>query len=339
MTKCKVCEGCGAVLQTFDKNKEGFVKRKMIEEARKCERCFKISNYGEQITVVKEDEFYSDILRQVNNTNDLVVYVMDVLDVGKFNDIIRHLNNPFILAVTKVDLIPKSVKPNKLKAKIKEECDLDNNIRTCLISSNKNIGCDELYKVINQHKLSKDVYFIGKTNSGKSTLINKLMKNYSEWDSSITTSHQPNTTLNLIRTRLNDELTLVDTPGIIDDSSLTSIMDIKALKRIMPKKEIKPITYQLKTGKTISIDNLMRMEYVEGELNSFTFYMPNQVKIERINTITNLTNKKLPTRIIEVKSGQDVCINGLGWIKVVKSAKLLIYIDERVKITVRNALI
>ena len=340
MSKPLKCKGCGVTLQSFDKNKEGFItKKKLLAKADKCERCFKIKNYGENITIEKDNEYYLDILKKVSSTDDLVVYVMDVLDISKFNDIIKYLKNPFILVVTKTDLIPKSVKENRLKSKIKEECNLDKCIKTCLVSSTKNSGLDKLFKAINLHKKSKSVYFIGKTNSGKSSLINKLVKNYGEKESLITTSPQPNTTLNMIRVKLNDELTLVDTPGIVDNSSIASLVDSKSLKKILPKKEIKPVTYQLVPGKTIKIDDLMRMEYVEGQDNSFTFYMSNQVKIERINTETNLANKELPKREIKVNAGQDLCINGLGWIKIVNPAKLLIYIDENVEITVRDSLI
>ena len=49
-----------------------------------------------------------------------------------------------------------------------------------------------------KYKNSSNVYFVGYTNSGKSTLINKIIYNYSDISSMITTSSLPNTTIDTI---------------------------------------------------------------------------------------------------------------------------------------------
>ena len=42
----KKCLGCGAFLQSEDKDKIGYVSKKNIDVSNYCERCFKLTNYG-----------------------------------------------------------------------------------------------------------------------------------------------------------------------------------------------------------------------------------------------------------------------------------------------------
>ena len=100
------------------------------------------------------------------------------------------------------------------------------------------------------------------TNSGKSTLINKLIKNYSNEDIEVTTSMYPSTTLNKIEIKLN-ELKIVDTPGLISSGSILNSLDLKNIKKITPKKEIKPRSYQLKGTGSLLIENYIRIDYKE----------------------------------------------------------------------------
>ena len=55
----------------------------------------------------------------------------------------------------------------------------------------------------------------------------------------------------------------------------------KLVKKISPKKEIKPRTYQLKKNQSIVIEDLIRIDYVEGERNSFTLFVSNDLKVKR----------------------------------------------------------
>ena len=63
----------------------------------------------------------------------------------------------------------------------------------------------------------------------------------------------PSTTLSKVTIDINEHLTLIDTPGLVDTKSLLNCVDPKLLKKISPKKEIKPRTYQLKAGQSSRI--------------------------------------------------------------------------------------
>jgi hypothetical protein len=336
----KKCLGCGSILQSDDKDKLGYIREDKILTASYCERCFKLTNYGEYKIVNTNGEEYIDIYKEINKTNDLVLFLADIFTLNSSLDMInKYINNKIILVITKYDIIPKSVKENKIKEKIKEYNFNKNIIDIIIVSSKTNYNIDHLYNEINNKKTSKNVYLVGNTNAGKSTLINKLITNYTDNSGVVTTSILPSTTINVNEIKLNDDLILIDTPGFIEKDNISNYIDPKKLKRVMPSSEIRPITYQLEEGKTLLIDDLARIEYVKGEKNSFTFYISNDIIVSRINTITNNRGKNLKCHNIDVKAGYDVIVNGLCFIKITKDAKLKVYTLDNVLVYKRKSLI
>lgn len=336
----KKCVGCGATLQFKNKNGVGYIKEEKYTDAIYCERCFKIMNYGDFRKIETTGEEYINIYKNINETDDLVLFLVDIFNINNsINMINKYINNNVILVLTKYDVIPKSVKENKIKSRIKEYNFNSNIIDIIFISSKNNYNIDLLFNKIIKEKKGKNVYITGNTNAGKSTLINKLMKNYSNNDSNVTTSILPSTTININKIRLNDDLILIDTPGFIEHDNISNFVSPKMLKSIMPNREIRPITYQIDKGKTLLIDNLLRIEYVNGEKNSFTFYISNDIIINRINTITNNRGKDLKLQTINVLGGSDVIVNGLCFIKITKNAVLNIYTIDGLGIYKRKSLI
>ena len=144
-----------------------------------------------------------------------------------------------------------------------------------VISANKNYNIDYLLKRIKYYQTSRNVYVVGHTNAGKSSLINKLIKNYSDREQELTMSPLPSTTLNTVNIEINDYLTIIDTPGLDDSGSITNHVDQAMVKKLSCKKEIKPRTYQLRKNQSIIIEDMVRIDYVEGERNSFTLFASN----------------------------------------------------------------
>jgi len=205
-----------------------------------------------------------------------------------------------------------------------------------VISANKNYNIDLLMKLIKKYKVSNNVYVVGRTNTGKSSLINRLIHDYSENCNELTISPLPSTTLNMIKVDLNKDLTLIDTPGLIDRGNISNYLDEKDIKKLINKKEIKPKTYQIKKGQCLIIDNLARVDYVDGEKNSFTLYIPNGIKVKRMNGNKHERLKDLSKSTYELKYREDIVLNGLGWIKVVSKGIIDVYIDKNVEVFVRH---
>jgi uncharacterized protein yqeH len=330
----KYCLGCGVKLQDENVLGEGYTTS--LDKSL-CQRCFRIKNYGEYQVVTKSNEEYLDILKGVGETKDLVLYIADLLNIEEDLLKIREIiPNKMILVLNKKDVLPKSVKEEKLVEYFKKHYDSFDEV--IVISSEKNYNIDYLLKQIKLYQTTNNVYVVGHTNAGKSTLINKLLKNYSDSTRELTISPLPSTTLDTVKIDINEYLTLIDTPGLVDSSSIVNYIDGDGLKKISPKKEIKPKTFQLKKGQSIIVDNFFRIDYVEGERNSFTFYVSNDLKVKRISTRHD-TLKDLQKRTYDMGYEQDLCINGLGFIKIVNKGIVDIYIDSKVSTYIRDALI
>lgn len=334
----KKCLGCGAVLQSYDNEKPGFIKEGLKEEKSICERCFRIKNYGDYKEIEKDIENYERIFNDISNKNDLVLFLCDIFTLDNSLNFINKFNKNVILVITKKDLLPKSVKEYKIINYIKNNYDIKFK-DIIFVSSKKNYNIDLLINLVNKYKTSKNVYLVGNTNAGKSSLLNRVIKLCDLDDTLITTSHLPATTIDLINIKINDELTLIDTPGLISLDSFSSYLSTNELKRVIPKTEIKPRTYQLKPNQSLLIDDYARIDYLSGDINSFTIYISNELKVSRINQITNNRLKELDKKNIVVDDRKDIVINGLCFIKITKKASLSIYTKKNANVFIRNNLI
>lgn len=335
MSSKKYCIGCGVLLQDENVLQEGYTTSM---ENDICQRCFRMKNYGEYQVVTKSNDEYLEILKTVGQTKDLVLYIADLFNLEKdMNEVRSYLPNKMILVLNKRDVLPKSVKDEKLTEYIKSLGIPFEDI--VIISANKNYNIDLLLRKIKFYQTSKNVYVVGHTNAGKSTLINKLIKNYSDQTQELTISPLPSTTLNKIHIVLNEYLTLIDTPGLVDHGNIVNYVEPEILKKINPKKEIKPKTYQIKKGQCLIVQNLVRFDYVEGERNSFTLYLSNDLKVERLNLEKHDRLKELSKTTYEMKYREDLVVNGLGWIKVVDPGTIDVYINKDVETFVRKSLI
>ena len=109
----KKCLGCGIPLQDKDINLDGYISN---IDKNICTRCFKIKNYGVYNKANMSNKDYMKIIDSITN-NDLVIYVSSLLNlnidyINKFKDV--------ILVLTKRDILPKSVKDNKIIDYIKK---------------------------------------------------------------------------------------------------------------------------------------------------------------------------------------------------------------------------
>lgn len=330
-TMIKKCLGCGVRLQDEKKDEIGYV---VSLEKDFCERCFRIQHYNEYKFVSKSNDEFINILKNVNKTDDLVLLLIDIFDFPTNLDIInKYLSNEVILVITKYDLLKPYLREEKLLDYIQNL-----NIRsveTLIISSAKNYNLDLLMEKIKQYQKSNNVYVIGNTNAGKSTLINKIIYNYTDFQSKITTSMLPSTTLANIKVKINDKLTLIDTPGLLEEKSLIEYVDSKKIKKVIPKTTIKPKTYQIKIPQTIVIEDLAEIYFKDQ--NNITVYISNELRINRI--YNEKRNSQQQKHVLSVPARHDIVIKGLGFIKIINEATVEIYTKDGVDVYIRKSLI
>ncbi len=333
----KKCVGCGSILQSLYENKEGFVDE-VLDDIKYCKRCFRIINYGDYKIIQKDSVEYENLFNDIKNKKELILFLCDILTL---DDTLENLNNfkgKVLLVITKKDLLPKSVKDTKLLKYINDNYNI-NVIDIVFVSSVKNYNLDLLMSKVNKYKLSNKVYLVGNTNAGKSTLLNKIVKSYGNNDEVITTSKLPNTTLDTIEVKIDDNLTFIDTPGIVLNDNYLTMVNAKDVKLISANKEIKPRTYQMKPNQSILIGDYARIDYTSNHENSFTIYLSNDIKVQRININTNNTLKDLKIHSFNLKDHKDIVISGLLFCKIVKDASINIYVKDGVKVFERNNLI
>jgi hypothetical protein len=321
MTKCN---GCGIILQDKNENKEGYTPKL---ESMFCERCFRIRNYNEYTSISKTSEDFTNILNKIEKSNDLVLLLVDILNLDlAFN---LKLKNNVILVITKRDIMPMKIKDSKF-------LNLNPNLNVVdklIISSNKNYNLDLLLSKIKKHQKSKNVFVVGFTNAGKSTLINKMIKNYGKNNYNLTVSSLPSTTLDLLEIEINDKLTIIDTPGLIEEGSAVNILKPEKMKMIIPVNEIKPRIFQVKVPQSIIVDEIFRIDTKD---NNLTFYVSNKLNIERKYKDTDIL-KKITKKTLFVNENEDIVIRGIGFIKARKKEKVDIYIDERINVYTRKS--
>lgn len=369
MSRPKHCMGCGVTLQTEFKDRTGFIPEKAFErDPVVCHRCFRMKHYNEASTIALDHDEFLKILNHVSETDSLVLNIVDLFDfegslisgIGRFAG-----NNPVILVVNKVDLLPKSINHNRVIHWIKKQVSEYGlkPVEIILCSAKNNIGFERVVEALHKHRQGRDVYVVGATNVGKSTLINRLIRDFSELDNLLTTSRYPGTTLDLIEIPLEDGRHMIDTPGIVYRSRLTELVAALDLQAIMPEREIKPIVFQLNEQQSLFFGALARFDFVAGERQSFTCYMSNAIHIhrtkldnadelyekhkgvmlappplERLDMIPPLVKHRFR---IAKGAEQEVSISGLGWIKINTDAgaTIDIHAPSGVKVVLREALI
>lgn len=334
----KKCLGCGATFQFEDPLKPGFIEEENFSNSLVCKRCFRIKNYGDYQVINKDIKDYQKIFDEIKQKDDLVLFLCDIFTIDESLNYINNFKGKVILIITKKDILPKSVKEYKLFNYIKDNYNL-NVVDVIFVSSVKNYNVDMLMNLVRKHKTSDKVYLVGNTNAGKSTLINTLIKSVGISEGYITTSSLPATTLDCIKVKLNDDVTLIDTPGLVSPNNYLTGLTLKEVKRILPKVEIKPRTYQIKPNQSLIIGDFARIDYLSNTKNSFTLYLSNEIKVSRINLNTNDNLRNLKLTSFDLEKNKDIVINGLCFCKITEPAKVNVYVKDNVNVFERNNLI
>lgn len=314
------CIGCGAAFQSESKSEQGYVNSKVIDTASYCERCFKVIHYGEAKVISKSVDI-ENFINEVNNMNVPILYLLDVSTISNETlSVLRQVKGRVYVILTKRDLIPKSVKDKKLIEYIRESVPSVEEV--FVVSSTRKWNIDVLYNFL--CKNVRKCYVLGHTNSGKSSLINSFLELKGK-KAYITTSPVPNTTEEVMNIKLDENLTIIDTPGFINYRSIVNFMDINEYKKVIPKKEIKPKIYKLRPGFMIIVEDFLRIENNSDELIDLIFYLKNELNYRKMKIETRNDLKILEKVSIEIKDDEDIVIEGLGFIKVPKPSKLTIY--------------
>lgn len=363
------CTGCGATIQTDDVDKKGYIDPNVLKKHKKsfyCKRCFDLKHYNKDTKINVSLSDYIANLEKIKKDNGLIVYIVDAFDLegtlsNNINKIFQSEN--ILLVLNKVDLYINSINSNKIITYVRKHIK-EKNIKVkdmLIMSAFNNQDIEKLYdKIIELHG-NRNIYFVGMTNVGKSTIINKIIEKYTGEEDIITVSNTLNTTLDNIYIPLNNKNYIIDTPGLIDRNNLIYFVDKKTLEFITPKKYVKPKTFQLNPGQSLFIQGFVRINFIEGERSSFIGHFANNVLIHR--TKLENANKfydehkfdvliyptadeisklgKIVTKKVKINKDAkiDIAISGLGFLTVSGNCYLEVEYFNNVRVITRKAMI
>lgn len=357
------CIGCGVTIQTTDPKKLGYlpatvVEKRAVEEVY-CQRCFRIKHYDEISKNDLSKELYLELLQMITKKNGLFLFMVDLFDFeSSFSlEMIELLKEKDVILVgNKLDVLPKSLKPNKITLWLRHRANLAKlEIKDCQLISTKNkYGIDELIRKIDRYRMGKDVYLVGTSNVGKSSALNAMLRSEQMVAHDvITTSSILGTTIDLIKIPFfHDNKALVDTPGLIPSNSLVSHLAAKDYNLVLPLKEIKSRIFQLNAEQSLVFGGYARVDFLTGEHTVFVVYASNEVALHR----TKLSSGEgyFEKRIVETwdekpkfvqKDFQlkgeavDLVIAGLCFIKLTGKITVRVTTIEGVEVRVRKAFI
>ncbi|KAG4075871.1 hypothetical protein HA402_003697 [Bradysia odoriphaga] len=218
------CYGCGSLLQCADSSLPGYLpselfkgKNAAVLKTVHCQRCHFLKNYNTAINMNVSSDQYVEMISTIEDKFALAILMIDLLDFpcSLWPGIASILGNkrPIFVVGNKVDLLPKD-SPGHINhvKRCLEDCIANSGIartnvkHVALISAQTGYGVEELItKLHNVWQYKGDVYVVGCTNVGKSTLFNALLRSdYCKVKASniiqkATASPWPGTTIRLLK--------------------------------------------------------------------------------------------------------------------------------------------
>lgn len=333
------CIGCGNWLNN-DINSVGYVPSFVQNKTKYCQRCFKLINYSEPIDSVISNSFVEDKLKKLDLSNSYVFLILDVLNLE--NSLIPHeiINNALnvFLVVNKVDCLPKKQNASLVDENINRIIQKHgfDNYEILYTSDKNNNSIKRLNNEIKKLNPAKKIYFVGKTNTGKSTLINKLLA-LNKLESNLTVSSYMSTTMDFKKIKINRH-EIIDTPGFLDSGNILNYVDSKKWSKVLvSKKPNAQINFYINPNQSIIIEKLFQLDYLEGSKTSFTFYVSKDLDIYRCkldNANRNFNNNQVNR--IEYKNPESVEYQELVF-DLDQSKKYNISVDGLCLISIKNS--
>ena len=207
------CSGCGAKFQSSNPEIRGFLPPAKLAELHQltsvsiseddtessnstgstanpiiCQRCFSLKQYNTALNISLSSDDYLHYLGHLRDKRALILLMLDVSDFpGSVFPDLHTLISPssqIVIVANKVDLIPRDVSNDfwrQFKKMLVGECKRlslgDRDIaRVHFVSAKTGLGVSELADdIIRSWGSRGDVYLLGCTNAGKSTLFNRLL--------------------------------------------------------------------------------------------------------------------------------------------------------------------
>ena len=359
------CFGCGGILQNIDVDAPFYVPKPIeSEKPQLCQRCYRLRHYGVVQPSAVSAETYRSMVDSLIEKEALIVLVIDVFDVsGSLVPMIRRLllGKDVVVLANKCDLLPRSVPLNKIAHKVMRQLHVEGikPLDVIAISALKKVQIDLAIDTLFERSKQRDVYVLGSTNVGKSTVINAFIAaSTGRADHPLSVHGSRGTTQGFIGLPFGDAI-LYDTPGLYPTNHIAGLLSEASYLLLQPKKEVKPLSFQLSTGQTLFLGGLCRLDHLEGQSGSWIVYVAPTVSVHRRKTLDAdafyirhrgdllkpPSSEDEPFELkhhrfhLDARVKTDLVLPGLGFVTVRGVSKLDVYLPEGIAPTRREALI
>lgn len=352
------CYHCGAILQCENENEKGYIIPESLHRATPiqiiyCDRCFEtMKAFNNSELEQKVDQEVLKILDDAFATDALIIWVVDLFSFnGTLNsEIAKKVNKLNVIVVgNKRDLFPLNVKDESLVEYLNTTFNAygikPKSVR--LLGATNKIDSKELIDSVNTARKGHDVYMIGNSTSGKTSIINRAMKGFENKTSrQIKTITYPGTSVNVLEIPLSRSSFFYELPGISQTTSATGKLEKDVVRQIVPKKAVKLITRTMSAGDALMVGSLAAFEIIKGKTTNYRFYSAEgvetrKVQSKKLDDYINENNirrfaRPVSERLVSFldydmfeyamendKKWHDIAIEGLGWLSFIAQGQMI----------------
>ena len=352
------CYHCGAILQCEKPEEKGYIVPESLNRATPiqiiyCDKCFEtMKAFNNSELDQQVDQEVLKILDDAVATDAYIVWVVDLFSFnGTLNKEIANKVKKLKVTIvgTKRDLFPQNVKDESLVAYLTERFQ-EYGIKPAsvrLIGNSNKLDAKEYIEAINVARKGHDVYMIGNNTSGKTSIINKVLKGFeNKTTRQIKTVKYPGTHLDVLEIPFTRSSFFYELPGISQTTSAVGKLEKDVVKQIVPKKAVKVVQRSMAPGEALMIGSIASFEVIKGKTTNYRFYSAEGIETKKVSTkkldeTINENNvrrflRPVSERLVSFldydlfeygmendKKWHDIAIEGLGWLSFVAQGQII----------------
>ena len=367
ISQIRKCYNCGAVLQSDDPNKPGYVNREVLENGSQnflfCNKCFEIERFHPKTSEPNVSDEFLEIVQDAKRRDALLVYVINLFSFEasfsrKINEIIKGMN--ILIVANKFDLMPKGTDEDETREYVAHRfraegvhVEKDNIV---LANAFDDDTARNIITLIYELKNGKDVYIIGSKLAGKTTLISSFLRVYKNLSQgNIVSQEYPETNLRVLQLPLSSRTMMYEIPDIAINNSILYQLDAPAMKKIYVTEPLEAKDVSISEGQVVYFGGMSFVELIEGKRTSLRCYLAPSIQLKKdsakkceekfVKLIAKKAVKPVCNRIKNVKdmdvfeikvtesNYRDIGIQGLGWFNFMANYQTFrIYVPRGVSI-------
>ena len=367
ISQIRKCYNCGAVLQSSDPSKEGYVNKDVLENGSQnflfCNKCFELERYQPKTNEPVVGEELIKIVQDAKNKQALLVYVINLFSFEasfshRINEIINGMN--ILVVANKFDLMPKGTNEDEVREYVAHRfrasgvhIEKDN---IALASAFDDDTARNIIAQIYELKNGKDVYILGSKLAGKTTLIDSFLRVYKNLSQgNIVSQEYPGTRQRVLQLPMSSRTMMYEIPSIPHNNSILYNLDANATKKVYINEPVDYRDVSLKQDEVLYFGGMSFIELVEGKRTPIRCYFSDAIQLRKhsnrkceerfVTAISKKAVKPYCSRIKTVKdmdvfeikiteaNYRDIGIQGLGWFDfLAKGQTFRIYVPKGVSI-------